>query len=122
MNQWLLIIIGTVCIIVLDYLFLGILMRNFYAQIPGRGDVRVLAAVLTWLCISIGIVFFALPKAVSWQTAVLFGAVFGFVLYAVYDLTNYAVLAQWPLRVVFVDIIWGTLLCAVTTAVLYLLQ
>ncbi len=45
------------------------------------------------------------------------GALFGLVLYGVYDLTNLAVLEKWTLRVTLADIAWGCVLCG-TTAVL----
>lgn len=122
MRPWLLVLIGTLIIIAIDFLWLGIVMKSFYEQIPGRGDVRLVAAILTWLFISIGIVVFVLPLVSTWQGALLRGAMFGLVVYAVYDLTNYAVLADWPLNVVFVDIAWGTVLCAITSTALWFIS
>ena len=40
------------------------------------------------------------------------GALFGFFTYATYDLTNLATLKGWPLPIVIIDIIWGTILSA----------
>ena len=34
----------------------------------------------------------------AWQTAALYGALFGFFAYGTYELTNYATLKDWPLR------------------------
>ena len=44
--------------------------------------------------------------------ALLFGALFGLITYATYDLTNLATLKDWPLVVTVVDLIWGTVLTA----------
>jgi uncharacterized membrane protein len=44
--------------------------------------------------------------------ALLFGALFGLITYATYDLTNLATLKDWPLVVTVVDLIWGTVLAA----------
>jgi uncharacterized membrane protein len=42
--------------------------------------------------------------------AVLYGALFGFFTYATYDMTNLATLKDWPLSIVVVDILWGSIL------------
>lgn len=122
MKEWLLILIGTVIIVLLDLLWLGLIMKGFYEQIPGRGDIRFIPAVLVWLLISAGIVLFVLPHATGWLAALGWGALFGFILYAVYDLTNYAILAGWPVPVVIVDILWGCVLCGATSALLSFLK
>jgi uncharacterized membrane protein len=41
---------------------------------------------------------------------------FGFFTYATYDLTNYATMKVWTLRVTLLDIGWGTLLTAATAS------
>ena len=42
--------------------------------------------------------------------AALQGAVLGFLCYATYDLTNYAILKVWSLKVTVFDLVWGTVL------------
>jgi uncharacterized membrane protein len=49
----------------------------------------------------------------------LYGALFGFFTYATYDLTNLATLKDWPLDMVIVDIIWGTVLGGSVAVVTY---
>jgi uncharacterized membrane protein len=44
-----------------------------------------------------------------------FGALYGLVTYATYDLTNQATLKKWPVIVTAVDLIWGTLLTSVVS-------
>ena len=62
----------------------------------------------------------ALEKG-SWKHALLFGALFGFVCYATYDLTNLAVAKDWPLLVTIVDLVWGAVLAAsVSTATFFI--
>lgn len=49
------------------------------------------------------------------------GALFGFVTYATFDLTSHAVLEGFPLIVVIIDLIWGSLLSmSVSTVSLWL--
>jgi uncharacterized membrane protein len=74
------------------------------------------AAIIVYLLIPLGIVVFALPKVSTanvFPGAFLWGALYGLVLYGVYDMTNYAMLDKWPLRLTFVDMGWGCLLCGV---------
>ena len=43
-------------------------------------------------------------------------AIFGFFVYASYDLTNLALLKDWPLRLSLIDIAWGTLLSGISAS------
>ena len=57
-------------------------------------------------------VFVVLPglKENSLKITLLRAALFGLVSYATYDLTNLAVVQDWPVIVTVVDLIWGTVL------------
>ena len=57
-----------------------------------------------------GIVWFCVHNSEDWKAALVSGALFGFFCYATYDMTNYATLRDWPLKMVLVDIAWGTVL------------
>ena len=61
------------------------------------------------------------PTATTWQ-AIAWGALFGLVVYGVYDLTNRAVLEKWPMRLTLADIAWGCVLCAATSAIMRLVD
>ena len=59
----------------------------------------------------------------SLAKAIIAGALFGFFTYATYDLTNLATLKNWPLTIVFIDIIWGSVLTGiVSTAGYYIVK
>jgi uncharacterized membrane protein len=65
-------------------------------------------------------VFFVIEPAMrggSLKQAVVRGALYGFITYATYDLTNHATLQNWPLLMTVVDMTWGTVLCASVTLV-----
>jgi uncharacterized membrane protein len=71
-----------------------------------------------------GLVVFVIAPAVlknSWTHAVLMGALFGFVCYATYDLTNLAVAKDWPLLVTIIDLIWGAVLAASVSVITFLI-
>ncbi|KKS35025.1 MAG: hypothetical protein UU97_C0003G0039, partial [candidate division WWE3 bacterium GW2011_GWD1_42_14] len=46
---------------------------------------------------------------------------FGLVCYATYDLTNQATINNWPTIVTVVDLIWGTLLTASVSGVVFVI-
>ena len=69
-----------------------------------------------------GVVFFAVAPALrdgSWSTALLYGAVFGFMAYATYDLSNLATLRGYTTTIALVDLAWGTVLTGVSATVAY---
>jgi uncharacterized membrane protein len=49
-------------------------------------------------------------------------AIFGFVTYATYDLTNMATLKDWPLLVTVVDLAWGTFISLAVSVITYLIR
>ena len=80
---------------------------------------RLLPAMIFYTIYIGGIVYFAVWPGLTEGVAkaALQGAVLGFVCYATYDLTNYATLKVWSLKVTVLDLIWGTLLTGSTAAV-----
>lgn len=61
----------------------------------------------------LGLVIFAIRPAVeagSLMMALTHGAMFGFFCYMTYDLTNLATLKDWPEKLIWIDIPWGTVL------------
>ncbi len=80
-------------------------------------------AISFYLLYIAGIMVFAMRPAFAsgrWQTALVNGALFGFFTYMTYDLTNYATLRVWSLKVTLLDIIWGSTLTALAASVGYL--
>ena len=122
MASWKLLLIVAPLVLLIDLIWLGVLMKGFYqAEIGelarrsgGALAPRWPAAILVYLLIPAGIVLFVRPamgnQATLWQ-AFVWGALFGLVLYGVYDLTNRSILEKWPLRLTIVDIAWGCALC-----------
>lgn len=105
--------------------WLGLVAKDFYrAQIGAlmKSDANWAAAVIFYLIFIAGLVAFVISPAVekgSWTHALLFGALFGLVCYATYDLTNLAVAKDWPLLVTIVDLAWGAVLAASVSVATY---
>jgi uncharacterized membrane protein len=109
----------------LDFVWLGLIAKSAYRSWIGhlmRDEIHVVAAVLFYLVYVVGLVIFAIAPALkdtAWQTAALYGAMFGFFAYGTYELTNYATLKDWPFAMVAVDMAWGTVLSAIAAAAGY---
>jgi uncharacterized membrane protein len=109
----------------MDLLWLGIVAKDFYrAQIGTlvKPNVHWGAAIAFYLIFIAGLVVFVIAPAMeknSWTHALLFGALFGFVCYATYDLTNLAVAKNWPLLVTLVDMAWGAIIATTVSTATY---
>ena len=102
----------------IDLVWLVVVAKSFYRQHLGHllaAEVRWGPAILFYLVFIAGLVFFAVRPALaagSATRALGYGALFGLVTYATYDLTNHATLRDWPAIVTAVDLAWGTVLSA----------
>jgi len=110
---------------VIDMFWLVLVAKKFYQSQIGflmKPDINWLAAIIFYLLFITGLVIFVISPAVekhSWVHALIFGALFGLITYATYDLTNLATLKDWPLLVTVVDLIWGTVLAASISGITY---
>ncbi len=110
---------------ILDMIWLTLLAKNFYRDQIGflmAPSVNWVAAIIFYLIFIIGLVIFVISPAIeknSWIYAVLLGALFGFITYATYDLTNLATLKDWPIAITIVDLIWGAFLSGTVSGVTY---
>ena len=114
----------------LDVVWLGVIAKSLYRDGIGHlmaDPPNLVAGGVFYLLYPVGVLLFAVAPATlsgelaagpvgPWSRAVLAGALFGFFCYATYDLSNLATLRGWPLRLVLVDIAWGTALTAAAAA------
>jgi uncharacterized membrane protein len=106
----------------IDSVWLRTMYTRLYVPEIGEllmGGVRLGPAVVFYLLYILGMLVFAVGPGLasgSWKTALFNGALFGFFTYMTYDLTNFATLKIWSLKVTILDIIWGTLLTGFAAA------
>jgi len=112
---------------VIDMVWLVLVAKKFYQEQIGllmKPDINWFAAIIFYLLFIAGLIIFVISPAVekhSWVHALLFGALFGLITYATYDLTNLATLKDWPLLVTVVDLIWGSVLASSISLITYLI-
>jgi uncharacterized membrane protein len=104
---------------VLDFLFLGIVAKGFFASEVGDmlGEIRPLPAVLFYLLYVAGVLIFVSGRAsATWPSTLVYGGLFGLFCYATFDLTSLALLKHWSWAVAAVDVSWGAALTAVAAS------
>src|SRR4051812_42187065 len=112
--------LGAVVFMVLDAVWLGVVMKDFYrtqlAPVVRLADGAIApnwpAAVAVYVLLGTGIALFVVPRAPTLPLAAAYGALFGLVVYGVYDFTNYSTLRQWPLTLALADLSWGAVASA----------
>ncbi len=107
----------------LDMLWLGVIAKTTYNKYLGgfmRSPINWEVAIVFYLIFVLGILYFAVIPATqkgSWSLALINGALFGFFTYMTYELTNWAILKDWPWQIVPIDIAWGTVLGGIVALV-----
>jgi uncharacterized membrane protein len=109
---------AAVCITmtVIDLAWLGLVADSLYSELLGplrAKETVVLAAVLFYLQYVMILVFYAVLPSPDLRTAAKRGLGVGWVAYATYELTNWAVIEGWPAALVPIDIAWGLVLTTV---------
>ena len=115
-----------VMFLILDAGWLSLVGPRLYKPELGSllaDKVRFAPAVVFYLLYVAGLVAFVVQPslAAGWTRALIWGAAFGVVAYATYDLTCAATMRQWSMKVTVADIVWGGIAsgiaCAAATAI-----
>lgn len=118
-------IIAFIIFLAVDFLWLGVISKNLYENEMGhliKKDVNFIAAFIFYIIFIIGLTVFIIVPSIgsgSLLKLLLLSALFGLVTYATYDLTNFATLEGFPLKIVFIDLIWGVSISLVTSVSTY---
>jgi uncharacterized membrane protein len=111
-----------VTLVLLDFLWLGVVATPMYQSGIGHlmaDKPNLPVAGLFYLMYATGLMRFCvleLPAGHEWKKAAVAGGLFGFFTYATYDLTNLALLRDWPLGMSLLDIAWGITVSAASSA------
>jgi uncharacterized membrane protein len=113
---------------IVDMIWLGVIARGFYRKALEpllTPNINWTAAIIFYFLFLVGILIFALLPGIERRSlvyTVAMAALFGFISYATYDLTNLATLRDWPLKLSIVDMMWGSFLSASTAGITYLIM
>lgn len=120
-------IVTLIVFFTIDIVWLAFVAKKIYKEQLGfimSDKPNVLAALAFYLIFIVGLLFFVINPAIekeSFMSALLVGMLFGFVTYSTYDLTNLATLANWPLKITIIDLIWGTSLGGLVSSISYMI-
>ena len=119
MNRYVVLYLATLIVLIpIDFLFLGVVAKGFFTAEVGDmlGEIRPLPAILFYLLYVAGILIFVSgPISATWQTTLLYGALFGLFCYATFDLTSLSLLKHWTWAVAAVDVFWGACVTAISS-------
>ncbi len=106
--------------LLMDLLWLGLVAREVYDSLLGplKRSSALLPAAALFYSFYVGVILiYAVRGATSVGAAARRGAALGLVVYASYELTNWAVVRDWPALLVPVDTAWGVALTATAATV-----
>lgn len=106
-------------LLALDAIFLTAIKDMFEIQIAAVQRValqfRLFGAIMCYILLIAGLYYFILRT----RRPVLDAFFLGILIYGVYESTSYALLKQWKLKTLIIDTLWGGILFALTTAIVY---
>src|SRR5690554_670730 len=120
-------LIALIIFLILDFIWLGLVAKNLYQNEIGtllKTKFNFVAAFIFYTIFIIALTIFVIIPAInnnSLKEVILMGALFGLVTYATYDLTNYATLEGFTIKIVIIDLLWGTTLGTLTSTLTYLI-
>ena len=108
-------------IIILDVIWLSFTFAKIYQKHLGHVFMNKplwLPAVLFYLLYAFGLHFVVVRQTVGQSMGMIFliGFIFGAVAYGTYDLTNQAIIKDWPPFITMIDIVWGGFISGVAAA------
>lgn len=114
-----------IALITIDLIWLLGIAKNLYRSEMGdlmATEPKLLAGLAFYLLYALGVCIFVIAPALSkqsWLYALQYGALFGFFCYMTYDLTNLAVIRNFPTQLAFIDMAWGSVVTALCASFAY---
>ena len=114
-----------IALIAIDLVWLLGVAKNLYRNEMGdlmASEPKLLAGLAFYLLYALGVCIFVIVPALSkqsWLYALQYGALFGLFCYMTYDLTNLAVVRNFPTQLAFIDIAWGSFVTALCASFAY---
>ena len=99
--------------------------KNLYREEMGElmaSEPKLIAGLAFYFLYALGASIFVIIPALSkqsWLYALQYGALFGLFCYMTYDLTNLAVIRNFPMRLALIDIAWGSFVTALSASIAY---
>lgn len=110
-----------VSVSLIDFIWLGIIASQWYKKMLGDfarplGEYRLshwASGVLVYVLLVLGVMVFVLPRLAGSSSFLMvagYGALFGLIVYGIYEFTNYTILKGWPGAFIALDVVWGAVI------------
>ena len=120
-------VVALIIFLIVDALWLGLIAKGMYESQIGSimtDNPNLIAAAIFYLIFIFGLLMFVIKPALAAQSlkyAALYGALFGFIAYATFDLTNLALIKGWTVPVTLADLAWGAFIGSFVCSSTYLI-
>ena len=115
-------LVAAIIFVVLDGFYLNLIKGYFNKQIKSiQGSdikVNIIAVGITYIFLIFGLNYFIIQRNRSVTDA----ALFGLIIYGVYEFTNMSLFTNWYLLTAIIDTTWGAILFGLTTGLVYKLE
>lgn len=111
--------VALILFVIFDFIWLGFVMKDFnMRQLAEIGRIEngvyqldYVGATVAYVLMALAIVFYVLPlssQQSSFKKSFQDGALLGLIIYGVFDMTNLAILKNYPVAFVIPDMLWGS--------------
>lgn len=113
-------------VLLLDAVGIGWLFRDMWSEAiesvqHEAPQFRIVGAVLSYCFLIFGVYYFVYQHAESVYDCMLNGALFGLVVYGVFDATNFAIFKNYSVKASCIDVAWGMFVCSTSATLTFLL-
>ena len=111
-------ILTAIILVAIEAVYLRLMLPYFNSQIKKiqgkKITPRLYSVVIVYIIIITGLYYFIIGPNKSYKD----GAFFGLVIYGIFNFTNHALLDNYSLSLVIIDLIWGMTICGFTTFIM----
>jgi uncharacterized membrane protein len=112
-------ILSAIVLVLLDSVYLNMITKYFNNQIKKVQqtdiEIKLSGVIMCYVFLIFGLNYFI----IQYNKSPLDAFLLGLTIYAVYELTNYALLKKWSVKTVVLDTLWGGILFGLTTIIVY---
>lgn len=119
MNYTKTVLLVSLILLILDYIYIFIFSNHFKNQIYKVQNkplkINLITSIMCYIILIFGLYYFIIKQKKSVNDAF----ILGIFVYGVYELTTISLLSDWNVKTVIIDTIWGGILFATTTYLTY---
>jgi len=118
-------VISIISFVVIDALWLLVISKNLYKKELGNlmtDNPNLIAAIIFYVIYTAVLIYFVINPSIiekDLTNLLIKASLFGLITYFTYDITNFIILKNYPLKIVIIDIIWGIFIVNAVSFITY---